>query len=122
MVAMLKHPRGYRPYVPPGELLLGTMNGTVLLFSVLTILPNVAMTGSPWSEGDHPPTPDHWALIGLALLVSCVVCGGWAYWARRNIERLLSSVPAWLFSVIALLLMVSQLLVIRYWFVNFFSD
>jgi hypothetical protein len=120
---MLRHPKGYRPYVPPAELLLGTISGLVLVLAALSLGPDLMMTGRPFHYVvDAPPPPSYWSPIGWLLVVASLALGGWAFWVRRNIGRLQKSVPVWLFSIIALLLMWLQCSIIEYWMANFFSD
>lgn len=116
---MLRHPKGYRSYVPPGELLLGTMCGTVLVLAVLSILPSATIAGIALHIKDGPVAPPYWSLIGWALLFSSAACGGWAIWVRRNLDRLATTIPAWLLSIISLVLMVSQLFIVGYWMANY---
>jgi hypothetical protein len=100
---MLKHPKGYRRYVPPGEVLLALINSFTLVLAVFTLIPAIGMSLSAWASGDHPmPTPN-WSIVGLGLVVINALAFYWAHWVLLRLRTVVRWPLIWLSSIVMLL-------------------
>jgi uncharacterized BrkB/YihY/UPF0761 family membrane protein len=113
---MLKHPKGYRRYVPPGEVLLAGINMLSLALSVMLFCPSLLMVGTATMTGDHAMPPAYWSYIGLVLILLNILGFYWAFWACQNTVRLLNRPFAWIGSLFILAsLFLFELRFIGFW-------
>lgn len=99
---MLRHPKGYRPYIPRAELTLGTISALTLVSAASLLIPTILIGTNPITVDSYTGIaylPSDWVAISRILAILNVVSISWALYVRKNIQALQRSPLVWLGSV-----------------------
>jgi hypothetical protein len=119
------HPKGYRPYVPLSELVLGGINALLLVSGFIFLCPALILALGVLSSGFSITLPLYWSAIGVMSILVDAFCIFlfWAFQVRHKLASYQHKLIVWaMCALLLVLLWTAELWVISQWFSPYLID